>query len=65
MFAPLEGWRQVKVTDRHTAIDYAHVLRDISDTHFGVNALIKNPAAIEIGAARGGFSLTNVGGRGR
>src|SRR5260370_9339016 len=34
MFAPLEGWRQVKVTDRHTAIDYAHVLRDISDTHF-------------------------------
>jgi len=34
MFAPLEGWRHVKVTDRHTAIDYAHVLRDISDTHF-------------------------------
>src|SRR5277367_4992901 len=28
MFAPLEGWRHVKVTDRHTAIDYAHVLRD-------------------------------------
>ena len=23
MFAPLEGWRHVKVTDRHTAIDYA------------------------------------------
>ena len=34
MFAPLEGWRYVKVTDRHTAIDYAHVLRDISDPHF-------------------------------
>jgi hypothetical protein len=34
MFAPLEGWRHVKVTDRHTAIDYAHVLRDISDIHF-------------------------------
>jgi len=34
VFAPLEGWRQVKVTDRHTAIDYAHVLRDLSDTHF-------------------------------
>ncbi len=28
MFAPLEGWRPVKVTDRHTAIDYAQVLRD-------------------------------------
>jgi hypothetical protein len=34
MFAPLEGWRHVKVTDRHAAVDYAHALRDISDTHF-------------------------------
>ena len=34
MFAPLEGWRHVKVTDRHTAIDYAHALRELSDTHF-------------------------------
>jgi DDE superfamily endonuclease len=24
----------VKVTDRHAAVDYAHPLRDISDTHF-------------------------------
>ena len=24
----------VVVTDRHTAIDYAHVLSDLSDTHF-------------------------------
>ena len=34
VFAPLEGWRLVKVTDRHTAIDYAHMLRDWSDVHF-------------------------------
>ena len=34
LFAPLEGWRHVKVTDRHTAIDYAHTLRDLSDVHF-------------------------------
>ncbi|MGB9105526.1 MAG: IS630 family transposase [Terriglobales bacterium] len=34
MFAPLEGWRHVKVTDRHAAVDYAHVLKDLSDTHF-------------------------------
>src|ERR1700710_2819591 len=34
MFAPLEGWRHVEVTDRHTAVDYAHVLKDLSDTHF-------------------------------
>ncbi len=34
LFAPLEGWRRVKVTDRHTAIDYAHVLKDLADIHF-------------------------------
>ena len=34
LFAPLEGWRHVKVTERRTAIDYAHVLKDISDIHF-------------------------------
>src|ERR1700747_278729 len=33
MFAPLEGWRHVKVTDRHTALDYADVLKELSDTH--------------------------------
>jgi hypothetical protein len=34
MFAPLEGWRHVDVTDRHTAVDYAHILKDLSDRHF-------------------------------
>jgi hypothetical protein len=34
MFAPLEGWRHVKVTNRHTAVDYAHVLKDLADVHF-------------------------------
>ena len=34
MFAPLEGWRHVKVTDRRTAVDYAHVLKDLADVHF-------------------------------
>ena len=34
MFAPLEGWRHIEVTDRHTAVDFAHMLRDLSDTHF-------------------------------
>ena len=34
LFAPLEGWRCVKVTDRHAAVDYAHVLKDLSDVHF-------------------------------
>jgi len=34
MFAPLEGWRHVKVTDQHTAIDYAQVLKDLADIHF-------------------------------
>lgn len=34
MFAPLEGWRHVKPTDRRTALDYARVLKELSDTHF-------------------------------
>jgi hypothetical protein len=34
MFAPLEGWRHLKVTDRRTAIDYAHALADLADIHF-------------------------------
>jgi DDE superfamily endonuclease len=34
LFAPLEGWRRVKVTDRHAAADYAMVLRELSDVHF-------------------------------
>src|SRR6202140_1013530 len=40
VFAPLEGWRHVTVTDRHTAIDYAHMLRDLSDVHFPAAAKI-------------------------
>jgi hypothetical protein len=34
LFAPLEGWRHVKVTDRHAATDYAQVLKELSDSHF-------------------------------
>ena len=34
MFAPLEGWRHVKVTDRRAAVDYAHALKDLADVHF-------------------------------
>jgi uncharacterized small protein (DUF1192 family) len=40
MFAPLEGWRHVKPTDRRTALDYAQVLRELSDTHFPGSAKI-------------------------
>ena len=40
LFAPLEGWRHVKVTDRHAAVDYAHVLKDLSDVHFAGAARI-------------------------
>lgn len=34
MFAPLDGWRHVKVTDRRTALDYAQALADLADIHF-------------------------------
>jgi len=33
-FAPLEGWRDVKVTNQRTAIDFAHCMRDLVDVHF-------------------------------
>ena len=34
LFAPLQGWRHVEVTDRRTALDYAQVLKALSDHHF-------------------------------
>jgi hypothetical protein len=34
LFAPLEGWRHVEVTDRHAALDYAQVLKALSDRYF-------------------------------
>jgi len=40
VFAPLEGWRHVKVTDRRTAIDYAQLLRQVADIHFSDAAKI-------------------------
>lgn len=34
MFAPLEGWRRVKVTERRTRLDFAEVIRELVDVHF-------------------------------
>jgi DDE superfamily endonuclease len=34
LFAPLEGWRHVKITDQRAAVDYAQVLKELSDSHF-------------------------------
>lgn len=34
LFAPLEGWRHVEVTDRHAAVDFARLLKDLADTRF-------------------------------
>ncbi len=31
MFAPLEGWRCVKVNDQRAAVDYAHALKVLSE----------------------------------
>ena len=33
-FAPLENWRHVAVTDRRTATDWAHCMRDLVEVHF-------------------------------
>ncbi len=34
IFAPLEGFRHVEVTDTRTSIDFAYICRDIVDVHF-------------------------------
>ena len=34
LFAPLEGWRHVEPTERRAAIDYAQVLKQLSDVQF-------------------------------
>jgi hypothetical protein len=34
LFEPLAGWRRVKVTDRRTKLDFAQVLKDLSDEHY-------------------------------
>ncbi|WMT79677.1 hypothetical protein [Bradyrhizobium sp. Ash2021] len=31
---PSDVWRRVEVTDRHAAVDYAQVLKDLADIHF-------------------------------
>jgi hypothetical protein len=46
LFASLEGWRHVEVTDRHAATDYAHLLRDVSDRWFPDAAKILWPRTI-------------------
>ncbi len=34
LFAPLEGWRRVKVTERRTKADFAEVIRELVDVRF-------------------------------
>jgi hypothetical protein len=34
MFAPLEGWRHVKVTDHRKKEDFAECIKDLVDVHF-------------------------------
>lgn len=34
IFAPLQGFRHVEVTDRRTSLDFAHICRDLVDVHF-------------------------------
>jgi hypothetical protein len=34
LFAPMEGWRHVEVTDRHSAVNYARLLKQLADDFF-------------------------------
>ena len=33
-FDPHRGWRNIKVTDRRAAVDYAHCMRELVDVHY-------------------------------
>jgi hypothetical protein len=51
--APLGGWRRVELTDHHAAVDYAKVLKDLSDMHL--------PAAGKIVLVRDNLSTHYAG----
>jgi hypothetical protein len=34
LLQPLAGWREVKVTERRTKLDFAHIMRELVDVHF-------------------------------
>lgn len=34
LFAPLAGWRHIKVTDRHTKVDWAQLIKELVDEHY-------------------------------
>ena len=40
-FDPHRGWRNIKVTDRRAAVDYAHCMRDLVDVHYPDAACIR------------------------
>ena len=40
-FQPLHGWRHIKVTERRTARDFAHGMKDLVDVHFPRAARIR------------------------
>jgi hypothetical protein len=40
LFAPLEGWRHVKVTDRHTKVDWALLIKELVDKHYPKKKII-------------------------
>lgn len=38
--APLQGWRQVRVSDQRTRIDWAHCIKELVDVHYPAAARI-------------------------
>ena len=40
LFAPLEGRRHVKVTNRHTKIDWAQLIKELVDEHYSDKKIV-------------------------
>ena len=52
--APLEGWRQVKVTDHHTKVDWAELIKDLVDKHYPDKGVHDGAAPIAGSPHKGG-----------
>jgi DDE superfamily endonuclease len=63
-FDPHRGWRNVKVTDRRAAIDYAHCMRELVDVHYSRVKLMATMGAAFQNIESNDLQLSKPQGRG-
>ena len=48
LFAPLEGWRRVEVTDRRTKVDWARVVRKLVDEDYATTWYMASCSGLQV-----------------